>query len=75
MDRDDLVAAPPDDGGHRGVFSLPSDELQVPDGARRHPPTDWDPAEAGGRGSGISLLGWALFFAIVTAYFVALHAC
>lgn len=75
MARDELVAAPPDDGGHQGVFSLPTDELQEPDGCARHPPMDADPAEPGGKGSAVGMIVWALVFAIVTLFFVWAYAC
>ncbi len=70
MARDDMVAAPPDDGGHEGVFSRPDDELSAPDGSHRHPPTDQDPAEPGGRGSVAAALGWGLAFLVITMFFI-----
>lgn len=75
MARDDLVAAPADDGGHHGVFSRPVEELTTPDGSPRHPPTDADPAEPGGYGGGGSLVGWAIVFALITAFFAWAYAC
>lgn len=67
---DDLVAAPPDSAGHQGSFTVPSDELQRGDECHPEPPTDQDPARPGGRGGGLWLLGWALVFAVVVAFFL-----
>lgn len=72
-DQRDGVAAPPDDGGHRGSFSLPTDELQVPDGEASYPPSDQDPAHAGGQGSGNAVFTWAGLFIVTVLFFLAVY--
>jgi hypothetical protein len=70
---DDLVAAPADDGGHQGSFTVPSDELQTPDGEPRHPPTDQDPARPGGDGNASSAFGWGVAFVVVVLAFLGVY--
>ena len=73
MANDDWVAAPPDDGGHQGVFTVPSDERQCPDGEIRHPPSDQDPSHPGGQGSAGSMLGWGVTFILIMLFFIATY--
>jgi hypothetical protein len=73
MAKDDWVAAPPDDGGHQGSFTVPYDEVQCPDGEERHPPSDQDPSRPGGTGASGSMLGWAIAFAIITLIFIGAY--
>lgn len=68
--QDDLVSAPPDSAGHQGSFTVPPDELQCGDERRPEPPTDWDPAEPGGRGSTAWLIAWAIAFLLVVVFFL-----
>jgi hypothetical protein len=70
---EDWVAAPPDDGGHQGSFTVPSDERQVPDGEPRHPPSDQDPARPGGEGAAGAVFGWAVAFVVVVLFFLAVY--
>lgn len=70
---EDWVAAPPDDGGHQGSFTVPSDEMQCPDGELRHPPSDQDPARPGGEGAAGALMGWGLAFVVITLAFLGVY--
>jgi hypothetical protein len=70
-----VAAAPPDDGGHRGSFSTPRDELEVH--AADRPPQapalhrDRDRARGASDGaSPISLIVAGLIIIAITAFFV-----
>lgn len=69
--RDDLAAAPPDDG-HLGSFTRPEDTMQRVDrDAGQQPATDQDPAERGGQGGGGALWLSGIAFAIIVIFFIA----
>jgi hypothetical protein len=69
--RDDLAAAPPDDG-HLGSFTRPEDTMQRVDrDAGQQPATDQSAAERGGHGGSGALWLWGIAFAIVVAFFLA----
>ena len=47
LNRDDLQAAPPDDGGHQGAHTKPQDMLQTPElDAPAQPETAHDPVRS-----------------------------
>jgi hypothetical protein len=75
MGDDHLVAAPPDSAGHQGSFTIPTDELQCGDEHRPEPPSDQDAAEPGGRGGATWLLGSALAFILIVAFFLWARGC
>jgi hypothetical protein len=67
---DDLVSAPPDSAGHRGSFTVPTDELQCCDEHRPEPETDQDAADPGGQGNTLWMIGWAIVLVIIVAFFL-----
>ncbi len=68
---DELAAAPPDAGGHQGVFTRPGDVLQRTEGhARPQPELDRDPAAPRGRGSTAAVWTWGIAFVLVVLFFL-----
>jgi hypothetical protein len=73
-------AAPPDDGGHQGSYTLPQDEMEVhaADRPPANPPLHRDLDRVGERGRGASpvwMVFWALILIGVSAFFVLARSC
>jgi hypothetical protein len=67
----DDVAGPPDSAGSQGVFTRPEDEMEVNrEPGKKHPAMAHDPAEPGGRGGFVWLLGWGVAFLLIVAFFM-----
>jgi hypothetical protein len=79
-DSDSGRAAPPDDGGHQGSYTLPQDEMEAhaADRPPANPPLHRDLDRVGESGRGASplwMLLWALALIGVSAFFLLSRSC
>lgn len=73
--RQSPAAAPPDDGGHQGSYTTPEDtlEMHAADRPAHSPALHTDPdrlANARGGSSPVTMIGWALLFVAIIAFFM-----
>jgi len=77
---DSTRAAPPDDGGHQGSYTLPQDEMEAhaADRPPNNPPLQRDQRRVGASGQGASpvwMLLWVLLLLAVAALFMLSRSC